>query len=78
MTTSLPPGACLVEAHFPIWHEPSVGVGFHEVSARKSDFAYVAAAGSDRARRAGPCARSAVGIGGATPCLPGSITLMKP
>ena len=29
---------------FPVWQEPRVGVGFHEVNARQSDFAFVSAA----------------------------------
>src|ERR1043166_4914872 len=44
MVTALPLTACLVEARFPVWSEPRVGVGFHEINARQSDFAFVSAA----------------------------------
>ena len=44
MVTALPPTACLTRVRFPVWHEPRVGVGFHEVNARQSDFAFVSAA----------------------------------
>jgi CO/xanthine dehydrogenase FAD-binding subunit len=44
MTTALPAGACLREVRFPIWRGERLGAGFHEISARRSDFAYVAAA----------------------------------
>lgn len=67
MTTSIPSTACLIEAHFPIWREARVGVAFHEVSARKSDFAYVANGAQIALDDTGRCVRCAVGIGGATP-----------
>ena len=67
MTTSLPAASCLVEARFPVWREPGVGVGFHEVSARKSDFAYVSAACQLALDEGGKVLRLGVGIGGATP-----------
>lgn len=67
MTTSVPASGCIVEAHFPVWTEPRSGVGFHEVSARKSDFAYVSAAAQIALDADGKLARLAVGIGGATP-----------
>jgi carbon-monoxide dehydrogenase medium subunit len=44
MSTALPAGACLREVRFPIWRCDGLGAGFHEISARRSDFAYVAAA----------------------------------
>jgi CO/xanthine dehydrogenase FAD-binding subunit len=67
MTTALAGSACLVEAHFPVWKDARIGVGFHEVSARKSDFAYVSAAAQVALDAAGTCVRCAVGVGGATP-----------
>lgn len=67
MTTSVPATGCIVEARFPVWREARVGVGFHEVSARKSDFAYVSAAAQVALDDAGRCTRLAIGIGGATP-----------
>ena len=44
MVTALPLTACLAEARFPVWPEPPVGVGFREINARQSDFAFVSAA----------------------------------
>ncbi len=67
MTTAVPAAGCIVEARFPVWRDSRIGVGFHEVSARKSDFAYVSAAAQIALDGAGRCARLAVGIGGATP-----------
>lgn len=67
MTTSVPAAGCIVEAHFPVWSEPRIGIGFHEVSARKSDFAYVSAAAQVALDGSGKITRLAVGIGGATP-----------
>ena len=43
MITPLPAGAVLSGVRFPIWRG-KVGVGFHEVNARRSDFAFVSAA----------------------------------
>lgn len=67
MTTAVPTGGCIVDARFPVWRDARIGVGFHEVSARKSDFAYVSAAAQMALDGAGLCTRLAVGIGGATP-----------
>ncbi len=67
MTTAIPATACITAARFPVWREPRIGVGFHEVSARKSDYAYVAAAAQVALDDAGRCVRCALGIGGATP-----------
>jgi len=67
MTTVVPGTGCLVEASFPVWRDARLGVGFHEVSARKSDFAYVSVAAQVALDSAGRIARIAVGIGGATP-----------
>ena len=44
MVTSLPLAACLKSGSFPVWPEPRVGVGFQEINARQSDFAFVSAA----------------------------------
>lgn len=67
MTTCLPGTGCIVAAQFPVWREQRVGVGFHEVSARRSDFAYVSAAAQVALDASGRIARLAIGIGGATP-----------
>jgi len=65
MVTCLPPAACLTEVRFPVWVEPRVGVGFHEVNARASDFAFVSAAAQIAVDRDGRCQRIAIGIGAA-------------
>jgi CO/xanthine dehydrogenase FAD-binding subunit len=65
MMTSLPQAACLIEARFPVWPEPQIGVGFHEVNARQSDFAFVSAAAQVAIDPDGRCTRAAIGIGAA-------------
>jgi len=67
MTTTLPQAGCLTSVRFPAWHEKRIGVGFHEVSARQSDFAFVAAAAQIVLDEDGRCRRLAVGVGAATP-----------
>ena len=66
MVTALPLTACLAEARFPVWPEPRIGVGFHEVNARQSDFAFVSAAAQIALDADGRCTRAAIGIGAAT------------
>ena len=66
MVTALPLTACLAEARFPIWSELRVGVGFHEVNARQSDFAFVSAAAQIAIDSDGRCTRAAIGVGAAT------------
>lgn len=67
MTTSLPAGACLTAVRFPVWHgESRLGVGFHEVNARRSDFAFVAAAAQVALDESGKVKRIAIGVGAAT------------
>ena len=52
---------------FPVWHgESKIGVGFHEVNARRSDFAFVAAAAQVALDDDGKVKRIAIGIGAAT------------
>jgi CO/xanthine dehydrogenase FAD-binding subunit len=64
MVTSINQGECVSAIRFPVWPHRRIGVGFFEVSARKSDFAFVAAAaqvaldGDDR------CVEAALGLGG--------------
>jgi len=65
MTTSLPAGACLTGVRFPIWRG-KIGTGFHEINARRSDFAFVAAAAQVELGANGKCKRIAIGIGAAT------------
>jgi CO/xanthine dehydrogenase FAD-binding subunit len=66
MMTNLPAGACLTAVTFPIWHGENIGVGFHEVNARRSDFAFVAAATQVALDGDGKCQRIAIGVGAAT------------
>jgi carbon-monoxide dehydrogenase medium subunit len=63
MATALPLTACLAEARFPVWSEKRVGVGFHEINARQSDFAFVSAAAQIALDGEGRCTRAAIGIG---------------
>lgn len=65
MITALPAGACLTGVRFPVWGG-RVGVGFHEVNARRSDFAFVSAAAQIELGNDGKCKRIAIGIGAAT------------
>jgi CO/xanthine dehydrogenase FAD-binding subunit len=51
---------------FPVWSEPRIGVGFHEVNARRSDFAFVSAGAQIALDEEGVCRRVAVAIGAAT------------
>ena len=65
MTTALPADAVLTSVRFPVW-PGKVGVGFHEVNARRSDFAFVAAAAQVELDNGGKCKRIAIGVGAAT------------
>ncbi|HVI78299.1 MAG TPA: FAD binding domain-containing protein [Candidatus Acidoferrum sp.] len=64
MSTALEPGFCVKELRFPVWPEPRLGVGFHEISARKSDFAYASAAVQVAADEDGNCLNVVLGVGG--------------
>jgi CO/xanthine dehydrogenase FAD-binding subunit len=64
MTTALEPGSCVKELRFPVWSRGRVGVGFHEISARKSDFAYASAAAQIALDDDGKCIDVALGLGG--------------
>jgi CO/xanthine dehydrogenase FAD-binding subunit len=65
MITTLPAGACLVSVWFPVWRG-KVGIGFHEVNARRSDFAFVSAAAQVELDDDGKAKRIAIGVGAAT------------
>ena len=67
MMTALPAAGCLTAVRFPVWREARIGVGFHEVNARRSDFAFASAAAQIALDDAGLCRRVALGIGGITP-----------
>ena len=66
MVTSLPAGACLTGVRFPVWPGKKIGVGFHEVNARRSDFAFVSAAAQVELGDDEKCQRIAIGVGAAT------------
>src|ERR1700688_1737472 len=44
MVTSIERGQCVRAIRFPVWPHQRIGTGFFEVSSRRSDFAFVAAA----------------------------------
>jgi CO/xanthine dehydrogenase FAD-binding subunit len=65
MVTSLPDGACLTGVRFPVW-SGTTGVGFHEINARRSDFAFASAAAQVELDAAGRTKRIAIGVGAAS------------
>lgn len=65
MFTALPAGAMLTGVRFPVW-KGKVGVGFHEVNARRSDFAFVSAAAQVALDDDGKCERIAIAVGAVT------------
>jgi carbon-monoxide dehydrogenase medium subunit len=67
MMTVLELGALVTATRWPVWTGGAVGIGFYEVSARRSDFAYVSAAAQVMLDADGACLRCAVGVGGAPP-----------
>ena len=64
MVTSIAPGDCIVAVRFPVWSHPRIGVGFYEISARKSDFAFASAAAQVAVDAEGCCIEIALGVGG--------------
>ena len=66
MMTALPATACLASVRFPVWREKRTGAGFHEVNARRSDFAFVSAAAQVALDESGACVRVTAGVGAAT------------
>jgi CO/xanthine dehydrogenase FAD-binding subunit len=64
MVTSIEQGQCVRAIRFPVWPHPWIGVGFFEVSARRSDFAFVAAAAQIALDEEGRCLDIALGLGG--------------
>ena len=65
MITAAPEGAIVTHIRFPVWTAGRIGTGFHEVSARSSDFAFVASAAQVALDADGRCIALGVGIGGA-------------
>jgi CO/xanthine dehydrogenase FAD-binding subunit len=66
MTTALPSGSCLTAVHFPWVDGGQVGVAFHEINARRSDFAFASAAAQVTLNEDGSCRSLALGIGAVT------------
>ncbi len=64
MLTAVPPTGVLTAVRFPVWDDARVGVAFHEISARRSDFAFVSAAAQVALDAEGRCIKVALGIGG--------------
>jgi CO/xanthine dehydrogenase FAD-binding subunit len=64
MLTTIGQGECVSAIRFPVWPQPRIGVGFFEISARRSDFAFVAAAAQVALGEAGRCLDAALGVGG--------------
>jgi CO/xanthine dehydrogenase FAD-binding subunit len=64
MLTSIGQGQCVSAIRFPVWPHKRIGVGFFEISARRSDFAFVAAAAQVALDDEGCCLEVALGLGG--------------
>jgi CO/xanthine dehydrogenase FAD-binding subunit len=64
MLTSIGQGQCISAIRFPVWPHARIGVGFLEISARRSDFAFAAAAAQVALDEEGCCIEVALGIGG--------------
>jgi CO/xanthine dehydrogenase FAD-binding subunit len=64
MLTTIGQGECVSAIRFPVWRRERIGVGFFEVSARRSDFAFVAAAAQVALDEEGRCLDIALGVGG--------------
>ena len=64
MLTTIAPGECVSAVKFPVWQHKRIGVGFHEVSARKSDFAFVSALAQLALDEDGRCVDIVLGVGG--------------
>jgi len=64
MVAAIPQGSLVREIRIPVWTQPRIGTGFHEVNARHSDFAFVCAAAQAGFDDDGRCIACAVGVGG--------------
>ena len=64
MLTTIGQGECVSAIRFPVWPHRRIGVGFFEISARRSDFAFVAAAAQVALDDEGRCLAVALGVGG--------------
>jgi len=66
MMTAMRRGNCATDIRFPVWKQQRIGVGFQEISARRSDFALASAAAQIAIDDAGLCCACVAGVGGAT------------
>jgi CO/xanthine dehydrogenase FAD-binding subunit len=64
MLTTIAPGECVSAVKFPVWAHKNIGVGFFEISARKSDFAFASALTQVALDDDGRCIEIVLGIGG--------------
>ncbi|HEY3795820.1 MAG TPA: FAD binding domain-containing protein [Bradyrhizobium sp.] len=64
MLTAIGLGDCVSAIRFPVWPQRRIGVGFFEISARRSDFAFAAAAAQVALDDRDLCADIALGVGG--------------
>ncbi len=64
MLTTIGQGECISAIRFPVWPHKRIGTGFFEISARRSDFAFVAAAAQVALDDDGNCIDAALGVGG--------------
>jgi CO/xanthine dehydrogenase FAD-binding subunit len=64
MQTTIGQGDCVRAIRFPVWPHNRIGVGFFEISARRSDFAFVAAAAQVALDDENRAIEVALGIGG--------------
>jgi CO/xanthine dehydrogenase FAD-binding subunit len=64
MLTAIGQGDCVSAIRFPVWPQRRIGVGFFEISARRSDFAFAAAAAQVALDDQDLCADIALGVGG--------------
>jgi CO/xanthine dehydrogenase FAD-binding subunit len=64
MQTTIGQGDCISAIRFPVWPHNRIGTGFFEISARRSDFAFVAAAAQVALDEEDRCIDVALGVGG--------------
>src|SRR4051794_15207427 len=64
MLTAIGQGECIRAIRFRVWPHKRIGTGFFEISARRSDFAFVAAAAQVALDDEGRAIEVALGVGG--------------
>src|SRR3979490_3153341 len=66
MLTTIGQGECVSAIRFPVWRHARIGTGFFEISARRSDFAFVAGAAQGALDDDDRCGDVPLGVGGAS------------